>query len=306
MTLARLARVAVLGVLALAACEPQPPRSPKPRPCPPPPEPARSAAVVGTIGKLHLVESRYPLSRLGDVLAAFKPDLVLLGARVDAYRDDRLEDASFEMTYVSHLAKLHGVPVEPVDWRRDDELGAAPAPPDPWDVAPVAEREAQVLRQAPVYTFEEANGDALEERVFFAWKAEARHRGGDPRAARRHAWLQHLAASAVDRHGRPKRVLAFVDVLDRGHVDAALRMLDYAPRSPVEIVAKAKETMAGDVPPEVLRDWSAQLARARARAAAAEGPEKDLWGERARVLDLAVERRAACCVSRAALSGAGP
>src|SRR5690606_16661107 len=93
---------------------------PKAPPCPPPPEPARLSVVVGTIGKMHMVESRYGLARLGDVIAAFKPDLVLLGARVDAFREDRLEDASFEMTYVHQLAKARGIPVEPIDWFREE------------------------------------------------------------------------------------------------------------------------------------------------------------------------------------------
>ncbi|NVL67784.1 hypothetical protein, partial [Escherichia coli] len=92
----------LVGIGALG-CEPServPARGPKAPPCPPPPEPAYQATVVGTIGKMHMVESRYPLSKLGDVLATFKPDLVLVGVRVDPFREGHLEDAPFEMTYV--------------------------------------------------------------------------------------------------------------------------------------------------------------------------------------------------------------
>src|SRR3954447_23171593 len=119
---ARAARFLALIVLSLAAgpsaCDPAateraPARAPKVPPCPPPPEPAYQAAVVGTIGRMHMVESRYPLSKLGDVLAAFKPDLLLIAVRVDPFREGHLEDTSFEMTYVNALAMQHGVAVEP-------------------------------------------------------------------------------------------------------------------------------------------------------------------------------------------------
>src|SRR4051812_8332827 len=107
MTLLRSALLALAfstSAVALGGCDPEdrvPAKSPKAKPCPPPPEPAYQAEVVGTIGKYHLVESRYPLSRLGDAFAAFKPDLVLVAVRVDPFREGHLEDASFEMTYVN-------------------------------------------------------------------------------------------------------------------------------------------------------------------------------------------------------------
>ena len=62
-----LATLSILA-MAIAACEPSErlpnARSPKCPPCPPPPEPAYQAVVVGTIGKMHMVESRYPLARI--------------------------------------------------------------------------------------------------------------------------------------------------------------------------------------------------------------------------------------------------
>jgi len=286
------------------ACDPSerlPARSAKPRPCPPPPEPAHQAVVVGTIGKMHMVESRYPLSRLGDVLTSFKPELVLVGVRVDAFREEHLEDASFEMTYVSHLAKQHGAYVEPIDWFRDEDLGAVAPPVEPWDAAEIAKRETDVLVQPALYTFELANSGELLQRVMLARAAEQRHRGGAPLASRRAGFLQHLTASAVARHDRPKRVLAFVDVLDRPTVDAALEASGYATKSALDVVAKAKEVMLGDIPPEVLATYKHQLDRVRERAEKATGAQRAFWTERQQVLGVVVDRRAACCVTQAAL-----
>lgn len=247
--------LAVVGVAALGGCEPreeQPPPKHAKSECPPPPEPTHVATVVGTIGKLHLVESRYPLSRIGDAIAASKPDLVLVGAV-----PDREDEASFEMAYARFVAKEHGAAVEAIDW------GARPP------------------RALPLFTFEQANGDELARRMLGTASEDADKNGA------RAAWITSRVAAAVEHQLRPKHVLAVVDVSDRPLVDSVLHELGYTTRSPVELVTGAKETMAGDVPPEVVAEWS----RARMKAE----------GDRAKILDLVIEKRGACCVARSAL-----
>ena len=306
--------VALLAVLAgtmtaatlVVGCDPServPAREPKPRPCPPPPEPTYQATVVGTIGKMHMVESRYPLSKLGDVLASFKPDLVLVAVRVDPYREGHLEDASFEMTYVAHLAKQHGAAVEPIDWFREQDLGAPPTPVEPWDEAEIAKREADVLVQPQLYNFDAANSADLAEKVLLATDAEARHRSGNPLVSRRHAWMQQLAGSAVSRNGRPKRVLAYVDVLDRPIVDHLLHGVGYTMKEPAAVAAKSKDEIIADIPIDVMNDWRAQLARTGAQVAGAKTPaEKAFWADRQRTLQVVVDKHAACCVPQSSLA----
>lgn len=259
------------------------------------------AVVVGTIGKFHMVESRYPISKLGDVMATFKPDLVLLQVRVDPWRQGDYEDASFEMTYLAALAKNRAMPVEPIDWFREQELGAAPPPVEPSDEVEIAKREADVLLQPKLYTFEQANGTELEEKIFLAENAEQRHRSGNAAWTRRTAWIQQLATNAVIRHNRPKKVLAFVDVLDRPGVDLALRGVGYEPKDPVAIVAKSSEVMVSDLPPEVLSQYKNQLGRVRERIEKAKGAEKAFWQDRERVLEVVVDKRATCCVTQSAI-----
>lgn len=302
--------LAIFGALVLcaAACDPSerlPARNVKCPPCPPPPEPAYQAVVVGTIGKMHMVESRYPLSRLGDVLTSFNPELVLVGARVEAFRENRLEDASFEMTYVSHLARQHGASVEPVDWFRDQDLGAPPAPVEPWDAAELAKRETDVLGAPQLYTFEQANGPELLQKVLLANAASARYRNGDPISARRRGWIEQLTVSAIARHDRPKRVLAFVDVLDRATVGGALASTGYTAKSPADVIAKSKEQMIGDVPPEVLAAYKGQLDHVKDRIEKTSGAEKAFWEEKKQVLSVVIDRRASCCVTQSALSPSG-
>lgn len=297
--------VAMLGAPSLG-CEPServPARGPKAPPCPPPPEPAYQAAVVGTIGKMHMVESRYPLSKLGDVLAAFKPDLVLVAVRVDAFREAHFEEASFEMTYASSLAKHRGIFVEPIDWFREQDLGAAPPPVEPWDEAEIARKEAEILGVPRLFTFEQANGDELAQKILLATGSEARRRSGNPVASRRQAWMQNLAASAVSRHGRPKRVLAFVDVLDRPSIDMLLHGVGYTMKEPVALLSKSKDEIIADLPSDVMADWKGQLERTRAKLDSAKTPgEKAFWADHQRTLQVAIDKRATCCVTQSALT----
>jgi hypothetical protein len=255
---------------------------------------------------MHMVESRYPLSKLGDVLATFKPDLVLVAVRVDPYREGHLEDASFEMTYITHLAKQHGVAIEPIDWFREQELAAPPAAAEPWDEAEIAKREADVLTQPRLFTFEQANGNELGQKILLATAAEARHRAGNPLASRRQAWIQQLVASAVARHDRPKRVLAYVDVFDRPSVDMLLHGVGYAMKEPPALVAKAKEEMITDIAADVLAEWRSELERAHAHVEASSGKpaEKAFWADRERSLRVVVDKRGACCVTQSSLAEA--
>lgn len=293
----------LFAALAVAACDPDkpPPKNPHAPVCPPPPEPPLQAIVVGTIGKFHMVESRYPISKLGDVMATFKPDLVLLQVRVDPWRQGDYEDASFEMTYLAALAKNRALPVEPIDWYREHDLGAPLPAVDPSDEVEIAKREAEVLLQPKLYTFEQANSTELEEKVFLATNAEQRHRAGNGPWSRRTAWIQHLATNAVIRHNRPKKVLAFVDVLDRPGVDLALRGVGYEPKDPVATVAKSNEVMVADLPPEVLSQYKNQLGRVRERIEKTKGAEKAFWQDRERVLEVVVDKRATCCVTQSAI-----
>ncbi|HEY8075070.1 MAG TPA: hypothetical protein VIF62_13195 [Labilithrix sp.] len=290
----RLAAVLAIGLLA---CEPErPPKTGLKPPCPPPPEPDHVAVVVGTIGKLHLVESQYALPRLGDVLAAFKPDLVLVQVRVDPYKDNRLEDASFEMTYATWLAKQHGVAVEPIDWFREEDLAAPPPPVEPWDAAELARRETEILAQPPLFTFEQANAQETTQRVLGAELADRRFRGGDAVASRRRAWIEDLAISAVTRHARPKRVLAYVGVLDRPAATEALTGAGYFAKDPIDLVEKAKEKMVGDLSGDLVEEYKSQLARLRSA-----DKSNARVAEHAKVLEVVVEKRGACCVPQSSL-----
>lgn len=297
-------RALVALLLGLWACDPdraRPVAAPAAPACAAPLEAEKQLVVVGTIGKLHMAESRYPISKLGDVMSTFKPDLVLLGVRVDPFREGNYEDASFEMTYLAALAKNRAIPTEAIDWFREHDLAAPPPPVDPPDEAEIAKRGAEILSRPKLYTFEQANGAELAISIFLANTSQQRHRGGNAPWTRRAAWLQHLAIDAVTRHKMPKKVLAFVDVFDRPTVTLAVSAIGYEARDPMTVLRQSSEVMVSDLPPEVLSQYKNQLGRVRERVEKSKGPEKAFWQEREKVLEIVVDKRAACCVTTSAL-----
>jgi hypothetical protein len=84
-------------------------------------EPDLVATVIGTVGRDHLLKDGYPLTKIADIIEVFKPDMILIQIRADAYKQQDLEDASFEMTYVNSVAGTAGVDVEPIDWFKDED-----------------------------------------------------------------------------------------------------------------------------------------------------------------------------------------
>lgn len=296
--------VTLVATSSLAACEgggarPMVVAAP---PCPAPIESDKQAVVVGTIGKLHMAEAKYPLAKLGDVMTSFKPDLVLIGVRPDPFREGNYEDASFEMTYLAALAKNRAIPAEGIDWFREQDLAAPPPPIDPASEVENARRAAEILTRPKLYPFEQANGNELYEAVFLATNGEQRFRGGNAPWSRRAAFVQRLAIEAVSKHKKPKKVLAFVDVFDRPTVSLGLSAVGYEMRDPVVVAKQAGEVMATDMPPEVLSQYKNQLGRVRERVEKSKpGPDKAFWTEREKALEVVVDKRATCCVPTTAL-----
>lgn len=270
-------------------------------PCPAPLESDKQVVVVGTIGKLHMAEAKYPLAKLGDVMSAFKPDLVLVAVRPDAFREGNYEDASFEMTYLAALAKNRAIPAEGIDWFREQDLAAQLPAIDPPSDAENARRGAEILTRPKLYPFEQANGSQLAEMVYLATTSEQRHRGGNAPWSRRAAWIGHHAVDAINKHKKPKKVLAFVDVFDRPTVTLALGAVGYESRDPVVLSKQANEQMMSDLPPEVLSQYKNQLGRVRDRVEKAKGAEKTFWQEREKTLEIVIDKRASCCVPTSAL-----
>ena len=79
--------------------------------------------VVGTEHGGHVTTPGYPMSKLGALIDAYKPDLVLVEIRPAPFAMGHYEDGPIEMSYVTLHAKSRGIAVAPIDWWRDEDVG---------------------------------------------------------------------------------------------------------------------------------------------------------------------------------------
>src|SRR5262245_32830576 len=69
---------------------------------------SRQVMVVATIHKGHLLQKRYPLALLCQIIDAYRPDLVMVEIRPEPFRAGHYEDGPFEMTAVTFCARRRG------------------------------------------------------------------------------------------------------------------------------------------------------------------------------------------------------
>ncbi len=75
------------------------------------------------------------LNRLSALIDSYRPDLVLVEIRQEAFKKGWYDDGPFEMTYITSYAQSKGIAVKPIDWYHDEEIGRP---------QPAAEASAQV------------------------------------------------------------------------------------------------------------------------------------------------------------------
>ena len=262
------------------------------------PEPALQAMVVGTIDKEHLTTQGYPFSKIGDAFDAFKPDLVLVQVRPDAAKDNKLEDAPIEQTYVNDIVGSRGIDMEPIDWFREIELGIPLPSAESTDVE-AYKRDAGWLDTYEPMTFEQANSRETSEKILVALNARARYLGGNALWEKRQAWIQHNAAEAMKKHKGVRRVMVVIQVMHRPELEMYLQNMGAVIRNAADIVSKASETReAGAVPATVVTQWKQELNRLKEKLenVPKKGPERLPIAAKIAVLQVAVDKAGACCV----------
>jgi hypothetical protein len=264
---------------------------------------AFTSMVVGTAHRGHLQVADYPLTKLDELLDAFHPDLVLVEIRPQPFAEGRFEDGPLEMSYVTVQARRRGIPVEPIDWYRDEDLGRETSD-DPEArrafEAEVGDKERETDSFAP---FAVLNGAERARDSLAVENAGARFGLGDnAQWHRRQSWFHRQALAAIEkRHAH--RVAAFVGFAHRPELDAWLVTSGAASTSPVRLLAehpspptpKATPTPSG-VNDEIVHVWQAGIDRLRARAERADPTVRRRLAAKIRYWEIAVERRGLCCV----------
>jgi hypothetical protein len=296
---ARVSMLGMLGGLALGAIGCGGPAS-NATPSSPVAPPAFTSMVVGTAHRGHLQVADYPLTKLDELLDAFRPDLVLVEIRPQPFAEGRLEDGPLEMSYVTVQARRRGVPVEPIDWYRDEDLGRETSE-DPEArrafEAEVGDKERETDSFAP---FAVLNGAERARDFLTVENAGARFGLADnAQWHRRQSWFHRQALAAIEkRHAH--RVAAFVGFAHRPELDAWLVTAGAASTSPARLLAEhpSRPTPAppAGVTDEIVHVWQAGIERLRARAERADPTARRRLAAKIRYWEIAVERRGLCCV----------
>jgi hypothetical protein len=262
-----------------------------------PPEPPNKGMVLATIHEFHLANASFPFSRLGDVMDAYRPDMILIDTPADTLKGEHPEDASIELEYIKYVASTRSTDLVSIAPDREDApLSPKPAKGDEDALA----REAGFLSdpQASNMTFEQSNGLDGAHKVDAALNARKRYLFGDPDWVRREAWLEHTVDKILD-DKQPKRVLIIVDPVNRVPLEAHLYERGLGMSNPVKVVAQSKEKRdENSVPSAVLSAWSEHLGALQSRLHRLRPGADRSWLEyKVNVFQIAVDKHGGCCVT---------
>ncbi len=262
-----------------------------------PPEPPNKGMVLASIHEFHLANSGFPFSRLGDVLDAYRPDMILVDTPPEALKGEHPEDASIELEYIKYVASTRSTELVSIAPDRED-TPIAPKP-EKGDEDALA-REAGFLSdpQANNLTFEQANGVEGTLKLDAALNARKRYLVGDPDFVRREAWLEHTVDKVLT-DKQPKRVLVVVDPINRAPLEAHLYLRGLGMANPVKVVAQSKEKRdESAVPSTVLSAWTERLNALQNRLHRLRPGADRSWLEyKVNVFQIAVDKHGSCCVS---------
>jgi hypothetical protein len=256
-------------------------------------------AVVGTIHKGHLIQPAYPLGFLCRMVAEFRPDLVLVEIRPEAFAEGHLEDGPFEMTAVTDCAQSLAIPVEPIDWWLDQEMEVS-NPPLTAEQEVTFGAESAALKEPDWPSFIEANSYVARQRGIRLSNLRARYLAGNPAWTRRQAWIDHQALQVIERH-RAHRVLAFVGYNHAPELEAYLWAFNLTPLDPLQIAWSQPADSNQKAPESVVSKWREGLARLRTQAEGATGETAQRLKAKIRYFEVAVERAGTCCVEPSTL-----
>jgi hypothetical protein len=289
---------ALVGLALLASCTlPEERTKPKTPAVVCPARPPVKGMVLATIHEFHLANSGFPFSRLGDVLDAYRPDMILIDTPPETIKGEHPEDASVELEYIKYVASTRSTDLVSIAPDRDDTPVSPQAEKGDEDALA---REAGFLSdpQANNLTFDQANGPAGTEKIAAALNARERYLKGDPDFVRREAWLEH-GVDKILNDKQPKRVLLIVDPINRAPLEAHLYERGLDIMNPVKVVSASKEKRdESAVPSAVLATWNDRLNALQDRLHRLRAGADRSWLEyRVNVYQIAVDKHGSCCVA---------
>ncbi len=262
-----------------------------------PPEPPVKGMVLATIHQFHLANTAYPFSRIGDVLDAYRPDLIMVDVGQETLKGTHPEDGPIDLEYIKYIASTRSTEVVPIGLDSED-------PP----IAPRADKsdeDALAKEGGPLdsptamnLSFEDANGVDPGKKLLSQLNARTRYVKGNPDWARHEAWLEYAADKIMDEK-KPKRVLAIVDPFFRPSLEAHFYAMGMGIKNPVKMATESPDKRdETQIPTVVLSTWHDHLSALQNRVHRLKAGADRSWLEwKVNVFQLAVDRHGTCCVS---------
>ena len=227
-----------------AACTPAKSASPSPP----------DVMVIGTVHKGHMLIAGYP-----DDQTRRRARRVQAGSWCSSKSAPKpspkvaSRTGPAEMTYVTVLARQLGIPVEPIDWYRDQDVGAEPPHGDPADEATYDRDFAAIeAKYDRLDTFEAIHSPERMRALLRVSNAKLRY-GVDPFWARRQAWFHARADHAITDH-HAHRVAAFVGATHLPELQMYLEATGGHVVSPLSL--SLPPTHDDAVPAAVIESWA--------------------------------------------------
>ncbi len=236
---------------------------------------------------------------LCQIIETYRPDLVLVEIRPDAFRAGHYEDGPFEMTAVTLCARRHHIAVAPIDWWLESDLSAGPPAVSEAD-AKAMNAELAGLAEPTWPAFDVVNSQRELERGLKLLTVQARYLGGNPVWTRRQGWFHHLALQAIERTNA-RRALAFVGFNHAPELKAFLGAFAVQVGSPLSLELGDPSQANEAAPDEVVAAWREGTDRLRATMESADGDAKQRFAAKLAYFDVAVKRAGKCCVREEAL-----
>jgi len=286
-----------LGLVLLAACQlPEERQKAKTPQVQCPPEPPIKGMVLATIHQYHLANSGYPFSRVGDVLDAYRPDLIMVDVGTETLKGTHPEEGPIDLEYIKYLASTRSTEVVAIGLDSEDPPIAPKA--DKSDEEALGKEGGSFDATAMNLSFQDANGIEQGKKLLSQLNARTRYIKGNPDWARHEAWLEYAADKALDEK-KPKRVLAIVEPIYRPALEAHLYAMGLGIKNPVKVVSESPDKRdETQVPSVVLSTWHDHLASLQNRVHRLHAGADRTWLEwKVGVYQLAVDRHGTCCVS---------
>jgi len=226
-------------------------------------ENARMALTIGTLHKAHLTEATYPVQTLRFIIEQYKPDLVLVEIRPEAFARGNLEDGAFEMTYAALVAQQAGIPVAPIDQWTEAEQQKELSERVNKNKEKQFKEELEKIQDKKGYKsafvrLHSPNAMVAQARII---NLRARIFDGNPSWEKRQAWFHYHADQAIQKY-QAKRVLAFVGYEHRSQLDSHLRDTGFRIADPLRYDTRFQD-LEMCVPAPVLTKWQEGVTRLR-------------------------------------------